>query len=293
MQTNMGRPGWFCRKLTVDDTRDNEGQYIYSPEQIQDERDSGMDEDLIQQEYYCDDNVAVKGTFFARELELAVSEGRIVKGLEVYPNLPVHTSWDLGSRDTNAIWFFQVVGAGQGAQFRYFYQQDDNYGSVAYYLETLAKVKDRFKFKTYGHHFIPHDISQTEYTTGKTRRVTFMEAGLKVTMVPMVRVIERVSIARTAFARCFFDETNCKHGLEALAVSRSKWDENKRAFVSDEEHDWSSHASAAFQYGHVGWLDSYNKPMLQQQREYARSRTPTSPQDKHPSKMMNGIRRKA
>jgi len=75
---NENNPKWFTRKLTVADTRDNYGNYIFSPEQVEDERKSGMDEDLIQQEYYCDDTVAVKGTYFAEALQKARDEGRIL-----------------------------------------------------------------------------------------------------------------------------------------------------------------------------------------------------------------------
>jgi len=43
---------WFCQSLTVDQTFDDKGNRVISDELIQEERDSGMDEDLIQQEYY-------------------------------------------------------------------------------------------------------------------------------------------------------------------------------------------------------------------------------------------------
>ncbi len=292
MMTNKDNPKWFVRKLTVRDTYDCEGNHIYTEEQIQEERDSGMDEDLIQQEYYCDDNVAIKGTFFASQLELAFKEGRVVKGLIINPRLAVHTSWDLGSRDTNSIWFFQVWGMGKTAQFRYFHQHDHNYGDVAYYLEYLRMTKERFGFDGYGHHYVPHDMSQTEYTSGKTRYITFMQNGLPMTLVPKVRVIERVQVARSAFGQCYFDAEECKQGLEALAVSRAHYDENTRAFSSDEVHDWASHASAAFQYGHVGWMDTHNKSGLKKQQAYARSRTTNSAGDKYQSKMMQGVNNK-
>lgn len=271
-QKNKDNPNWFCRKLTVNDTVDNFGKPIFSAEQIQEERDSGMDEDLIQQEYYCDDSVAVKGTFFSTQLERAYSEGRIVKGLEVFPGHAVHTSWDLGSRDTNSIWFFQVIGVGSQARFRYFYQHDHNYGDIEYYLQLFNRVQKEYGFKKYGHHFMPHDVSNVEWTSNKTRRTVLMQHGISPTPVPMVRVIERVQIARLAFHQCIFDEVGCKNGLEALAVSRSRYDENAKAFTADEVHDWASHASAAFQYGHVGWLDTYNKPQLMRQKEYTRER---------------------
>lgn len=269
---NADNPKWFCQKLTVDDTKDNEGSPIFSAEQIEDERKSGMDEDLIQQEYYCDDKIAVKGTFFAEQLDKVRAENRIVKTLDIYPSIPVHTSWDLGSRDTNSIWFFQVVGTGTNQQFRYFYQHDKTYGDIDYYMQLLHAIQKQYGFSRYGSHFMPHDTTQTEWTTGKSRRVTLMQKGLNVQVVPMMRVIERVQVARSSFGKCWFAESGCKNGLLALEASRAKYDATTKALSSDEVHDWASHASAAFQYGHVGWLDGHNKAGLQQARDYARLR---------------------
>lgn len=271
-KSNIDNPAWHCRKLTVDDTRDNNGNYIFSPEQVQQERDSGMDEDLIQQEYYCDDSVAVKGTFFSEQIEQCYKEGRVVPDLQIYPNLPVHTSWDLGQRDTNSIWFFQVIGTGEQQQFRYFYQHDDNYKDIDFYIRLLYKIKEQYGFNGYGNHFMPHDINHTEWTSGRTRRSTLMSKGLRIVSVPMMRIMERVQVARAALAQCWFREPGCRNGLEALAASRAKYDPVNKSFSSDEVHDWASHASAAFQYGHVGWLDSYNKPKLAQQKSYAKLR---------------------
>lgn len=269
---NLDNPKWHTRKLTVADTRDNEGNYIFSPEQVEDERRSGMDEDLIQQEYYCDDSVAVKGTYFAEQMQRARKEGRIVRGLQIYPNKPVHTSWDIGSKDTNSIWFFQVIGAGESQEFRYFRQENHNYKDIDFYIQLLKDIQKQYGFSFYGHHFLPHDVTQSEWTSGKTRLVTLMQKGLRVTQVPRLRVIERVQVARSNLHRCWFDEEGCKYGIEALEVSRAKYDEKLKAFSSDEVHDWASHPSAGFQYGHVGWLDSYNKTQMQQQREYAKYR---------------------
>lgn len=270
MQANLDNPEWFCRKLTVDDTRDNNGNYIFSPEQVEDERNSGMDEDLIQQEYYCNDDITVKGTFFSEQLARTNEASRIINDMQIYPNLPVHTSWDIGSRDTNSIWFFQVIGVGQSMQFRYFYQHDKTYGDIDYYIKLLYEIRERYGFSGYGKHFMPHDTSQTEWTTGKTRLHALMQKGLSVALVPRVRVIERIQMARSNFDMCWFDAKGCKNGLEALASSRAKYDETNKCFSADELHDWASHPSAAFQYGHVGWLDSYNKPKMFQQKEYAR-----------------------
>jgi len=44
---------WFTQFLTVDDTFDWEGNPIITQESIQEERESGMSEDMIKQEFYC------------------------------------------------------------------------------------------------------------------------------------------------------------------------------------------------------------------------------------------------
>ena len=270
MQSNIDNPNWYTEKLTVDQSRDNDGNYIFSPEQVQDELDSGMDPEIIKQEYYCDHTVATKGTYFSTQLQQARDDGRIVKEMEIYPHIPVHTSWDLGSRDANAIWFFQVIGTGQQQQFRYFYYHEANYKDIPYYIDLLDKIQKTYGFSRYGNHFLPHDVAQTEWSSGKTRRVLMREQGLHITTVPRLKVIERVQVARTNIHRCWFKEDTCKNGILALEASRAKYNESLKAFSSEEIHDYASHGSAAFQYGHVGWLDSYNKPKMLKQKEYAR-----------------------
>lgn len=272
LKTNMDNPNWYCQTLTVDDTKDNAGRPIFSAEQIEEERRAGADEDIIKQEYYCDFEIQVKGTFFAEQLQQARYEGRIVKDLQVYPNIPVHTSWDLGSRDTNAVWWFQVIGTGNEQQFRYFYYHEANYRDIPYYIELLHKVKNEYGFNGYLNHFLPHDVGHTEWSSGKTRRMLLLEQGLHITPVPRLKVIERVQVARTNLHRCWFKEDTCKNGLFALEASRCKYDDKLKAFSTEEIHDYASHGSAAFQYGHVGWLESYNKPKLMQQQQYAKYR---------------------
>jgi hypothetical protein len=46
-------PDWFCELLTVDDTKDENGNRYITDEMLEGERLSGMSEGLIDQEYYC------------------------------------------------------------------------------------------------------------------------------------------------------------------------------------------------------------------------------------------------
>ena len=57
-----------------------------------------------------------------------------------------------------------------------------------------------------------------------------------------------INAARLTFPRCYFDETKCAAGLEALQNYR--WDFNERLdeFKPTPVHDWASHAADAFRY---------------------------------------------
>ena len=52
-------------------------------------------------------------------------------------------------------------------------------------------------------------------------------------------------------ARCWFDHTKCKDGLDALRQYR--WDANDRGDLKNKPvHDWTSHSADAFRYFAVG-----------------------------------------
>ena len=59
-----GNPDWFCQLLDVGDTG------VYTEAEIQEERDAGMDEELIQQEYYCSFNSPMHGSYYGKQIDL-------------------------------------------------------------------------------------------------------------------------------------------------------------------------------------------------------------------------------
>ena len=56
-------PEWFCELLTVDDTK------AVSPEIVQAEREAGMEEEMVKQEFYCSFEAALSSCFFTGALE--------------------------------------------------------------------------------------------------------------------------------------------------------------------------------------------------------------------------------
>jgi len=97
-------PGWFAERLTVDDTG------AIPPERIEEERRSGMADELIRQEYFCSFQAALVGAYYGPALEAAESNGRI-RRVAHDPALEVVTAWDLGIGDSTSIWFAQLSGS--------------------------------------------------------------------------------------------------------------------------------------------------------------------------------------
>lgn len=70
MRENLkNNPEWHIDVLTVDQSRDIKGNYIITPEAIQSERESGMSEALIQQEYYCNPEATSDGAIYGVQVD--------------------------------------------------------------------------------------------------------------------------------------------------------------------------------------------------------------------------------
>ena len=82
-----GDKRWFAQKLTVEDTG------ALSQEKIQEERDSGMDEEMIQQEYYVSFRGIQKGAYYGSQMEKLDKERRICR-IPYDADVPVDTWWD-------------------------------------------------------------------------------------------------------------------------------------------------------------------------------------------------------
>jgi hypothetical protein len=69
---------------------------------------SGLTEEQYAQEFECSFEAAVIGAYYGK-LMARPSDKRIT-GVPYEPTAQVYTAWDLGIRDSTAIWFAQVVG---------------------------------------------------------------------------------------------------------------------------------------------------------------------------------------
>ena len=238
-----GNPRWFAEISTARDTG------ALSPEQLDEslkEYISLYGEDIgraqFEQEYLCSFNAAILGAFYAREMLAVRNEGRIDE-IEALPGVPVHTAWDLGVRDSTAIWWFQVVGSQVFVL--------DFYMSHGAGVDHYAEICHGKPWKR-GTDFVPHDAMQREWGTGRSRLEQMERCGLKPKVLPQARKLDGVAAVRKTLPLCVF-HPRCEEGIDALEQYRREWDDDRKTFRDNEVHDWTSHAADAFRYLAHAW----------------------------------------
>jgi phage terminase large subunit len=234
---------WFADKVTAKQSGvftdrqliNEERQYI---------QDYGLNDGKarFRQEYLCDFEAAISGSYYAHEMQRAEEEKRILRVMWE-PSLPVHTAWDIGFRDSTTIWFCQVVRD----EVRLLDYIENSGVAVPWYVNEL-----RSRPYAYGTHLLPHDAAVGQITSGTSVKETLAGLGVHATIVPQAAIYDGINAARQLLPRCFFDETKCQRGIEVLRNYRREWDEKRKVFHDKPLHDWASHGADAFRYLAMG-----------------------------------------
>ena len=227
---------WFSEVRGVDNTN------AISLEAIQDERDSGMSSDMVQQEFYCSFDLGIEGSYYGKYMSDAQLENRIC-ALPYDSSTEVMTAWDLGIGDYTCIWFFQIAG---GEIHLIDYEQDSGKG-LAHYNQVLQDRISNYGY-VYKAHFAPHDIMARSKQTGITAQDFAAQMGLKFSALPMSPIDHGIEAARSILPRCYFDEVKCKDGIKCLEFYQKKLDERNNIYSSRPLHNWASHGADAFRY---------------------------------------------
>lgn len=240
-------PSWFCDLRTLADTR------AYDPVRtVEEERASGMPEELIQQEYFCDFNAANVGSYFGVVLALAEAQGRLAAFEHGRDN--VFTSWDLGRSDDTAIWWWRPTPAG--------IEVLDHYASCGEDLEHYFHVVDeraRLHGWRYRKHMLPHDARARTLATKQSvlEQVVSKYGAGAVGITPELGLLDGIQAVRALLLhpgtrihpRCSLSvhAKDCD-GVEALRAYHREWDAAGKCFRENPVHDWSSHTADAARY---------------------------------------------
>ena len=200
---------------------------------------SGLSEEQFAQEFECSFEAAVIGAYYGKLMRQADDDKRIA-GVPHEPTAMVYTAWDLGIRDSTAIWFAQVVGR----EIRLVDYYEATGADLGHYVREIQQ-----RPFLYAGHFVPHDAQAKELGTGKSRLEVLESLGLKnITVAPMHRVEDGINAVRTIIPRCWFDARKCARGIDALKLYRAEFDDKLQALKPRPVHDWTSHAADAFRY---------------------------------------------
>lgn len=237
-ETAKKSPRWFCELLTVDDTFREDGEPIFSAQDIAEEEEDGMDPMKIQQEYYCSFDAGMVGAYFTTQMNQLDTEGRLGE----YPHMedrPVQTYWDLGWSDDNYIIFTQQ----DGEYTRIIDIEKGNNKSLSEWLKIVSE-----KPYLYNRHVGPHDLNQHDYTIGITRKEFARRLGFHFDIVAKSSEVEGIDASRRFLKKVKINEVNCGHLYDCMTSYRREFDEKNKVFRQKPLHDWASHGAKAFQY---------------------------------------------
>ena len=251
---------WFVQHLTIDDTKDENGQPLYSQKEIQKLQQSGWSADYIDQELYCSFDASQKGAYFAEYMKAALEQNRI-RDFLIDPRLPVYTYWDLGISDSTCIWF---------VQFSPTKDQMDEIRCISYYenadkgLNFYINVLNEFRTKhdiTYGGHYLPHDGAYRQQGSAKSVVDIGKEMGVRfIAQKRVARKQDAIEHARGVLPKVVFNKEECQRGLDCLRGYHKKFNSKLGRYEDKPVHDWTSHGADAFM-GMAQFVTEYKPPI--------------------------------
>jgi hypothetical protein len=244
-------PAWFADMKKASETK------VFTKEQQEKTKreyiglhGKEMGEALYLQEFECSFEGAVMGSYYSKQMADARKEGRICK-VPWIPEVEVNTYWDLGLDDSMTIWFIQHIGL----QHRVINYIEGTGLGLLYFARKMKELPTKEFPYIYGNHYMPHDANVHEMTNNEialTRKESAEALGIKpIEVIPRAQnmdVIVNVHIpaVRKIIASCWFDEENCRYGINGLENYHAKWDDVKKVLTKRPDHDHNSHPADGF-----------------------------------------------
>lgn len=239
-------PESFAQILPVSNTN------VFTLEQLAKERrelinDYGEEygQSLYEQEYDCSFEAANIGAILGRALVRAEAEGRISDEV-IFDSegSAIEISCDIGRRDATSVWFWQPCVGG----FRIVdYDKDSGLDAD----EWCVRINERLGERKLGRVWLPHDAKNKTFSAKHTAVEIFMSrfGPQRVGLTPDASKTDRINAARRVITRCKFNRTLCERGLDGLAAWSYVYDEERKEFSKEPDHNWASHDGDGFSYG--------------------------------------------
>ena len=190
-----------------------------------------------------------EGTILAKWVARAERDGRIHNGVHYDPmGAPLEVTSDIGFRDTATWWYWQRRLGGFALVD---YDQDIGLDAD----DWIPRIQERISLlgAQLGKIWLPQDAKAKTFQSKHSAVERFLLAfgAQKISIVPAVKVADRINAARFVMPRCEFNKTRCEEGLNGLRAWSFEYNEETQILSREPRHDWASHPGDGFSYGAV------------------------------------------
>lgn len=203
---------------------------------------------VFDQEYMVSFDAANLGAILGRALIAAELEGRIDDERASYDpgGAPIEISSDIGRRDASTWWFWQSCVGGMRIVD---YDKDSGLDADEWCARLQKKARDN-DYKI-GRIWLPHDARAKTFAAKNSAVEIFIQhwSTKVVAIVPDATKQDRINAARRVARRTAWHKTNCEKGLEGLAAWSYVYDEERKEFSKEPDHNWASHDGDGYSYG--------------------------------------------
>lgn len=234
---------WYCREDSVESLRDENGNRYITDAMIQEDREDGMSEAMIRQEYYSSIELDESTLYFAREVTLIEKTNRIIKGLS-FPGRKAWACMDLGISDSTTVSIVQMDDNKKPVVVGYFESHNQPYN---FYFREADKfcIQNGLILKGF---IAPHDGANRDKGTGKDIRDYAAEAGYHCDVVSRPQNhLEAIQLIRLGLDKTRFNAENTERLIECLSNYSKIYDEKLGVYRDMPAHNWASHGVKSFQ----------------------------------------------
>ena len=187
--------------------------------------------------------VSTDGNYYAKDMALLRKRGGITNVPEL--DMPVNTFWDIGNSDGCAIWFHQD----SNGQDRFLDYYEAHGETLKHYV---AKLKEKgYVFDT---HYLPHDATHerlSDFNKSTLQMLQDLMPGERFIIVPRISyLMDGIQQTRACMRNYYFDQTNCKLGIDRLDGYKKRWNNAESRYVDqpDKSNGCSEGADALRQH---------------------------------------------
>lgn len=213
---------------------------------------------VFEQEYLCSFEAANLGAILGRALAKAERSGR-VDNCHAYDPMgaPLEISSDIGRRDASSWWFWQPCVGG----YRIVDHDVDSGLDADEWCDRLQKRCIEKKYRL-GKIWLPDDARAKTFSAKHSGvEIFLMRFGVEhVGVTPKTSREHRINAARRVIQHTAFHKDNTERGRDGLSAWCYVYDEERREFSKEPDHNWASHDGDGFSYGALVLEEYIPKP---------------------------------